>query len=173
VFTVLATLGLGLLMLFWVHRRSRSSGGLDLRRRRRPYGVECEVIPRRDASSDELKKLAEVLERWIVDNAAPSMTTAYALADLRQGELPRPLSVALEYYLDDSLVQRGHAPPAGPQRLERHHQVVEKLGTMGTSRAVFVRVADAEQASASLRSAIPADLVADILIDHRSWDASV
>jgi hypothetical protein len=158
-------------MLFWVHRRSRAPRGPNLGLRQSDRQIDCEVIPRSDASPQELKRLAQVLGGWIERNAMPSVTTAYALADLRQGELPQPLSVALELYLDDSLSQRGLAPPTGPQRALRHHQVLEKLGKMAMSRSVFLHVAEGREAGISLREAIPPDLVQDILIDRRSWDA--
>src|SRR5947209_18397470 len=103
---VLAVLAMGALMLLWVHRRSRGLGGPEVSLRP-GKGIECEVIPRRDATPQELKMLAEALGRWMPANAVPSTTTPYALADLREGELPQPLSVALELYLDDSLAQRG------------------------------------------------------------------
>ena len=167
---VLAGLSLGALLLLWVHRRARPARDPGLRL---PHeGSECEIVPRHDASSDELKNLAAALERWMSVHAAPSLTTAYGLTDLRRGELPQPLSMALEMFLDDNLAQRGLEPPTGPRRALRHQQILDKLGPMATSRAVYLRVHGAEQAAASLRDAIPADLVDDILIDHRSWNGS-
>jgi len=170
---VLAVLAMGALMLLWVHRRNRADRGPPPRLPRSGVGdgTECEVIPRRAAAPDELKRLAGALGRWIAENAVPSITTAYALADLRAGELPQPLSVALELYLDDSLTRRGLAPPTGVERVERHQQILERLGQMAMSRAVFLRIPDAQQAGASLRAAIPAELVEDIFVNHRSWDA--
>jgi hypothetical protein len=166
---VLASLGLGALLLLWVHRRGRG----DRSRLRLPgEGVECEVVPRQDATPDELKHLAEALNRWMVVYGAPSLTTAYGLTDLSRGELPQPLSMALEMFLDDNLTQRGHTPPSGSQRAVRHQQILDKLGPMATSRAVYLRVRGPEQAAASLRDAIPADLVEDIFIDHRSWNGA-
>ena len=164
---VLAGLSLGALLLLWVHRRGRG----DRARLRLPRGgIECEIVPRQDATPDELKTLAEALSRWMTVHGQPSLTTAYGLTDLRRGELPQPLSMALETFLDDTLTQRGHTPPSGSQRAVRHQQILDKLGPMATSRAVYLRVRGAEQAAASLRDAIPADLVEDIFIDRRSWN---
>jgi hypothetical protein len=164
---VLAVLGLGALMLLWVHRRGRIGGRAALRLPRE--GVECEIVPRQDATSEELKSLAKALARWMANHGSPSLTTAYGLTDLRRGELPQPLSMALETFLDDNLAQRGLTPPHGAQRALRHQQILDKLGPMASSRAVYLRVRGAEEAAASLREAIPADLVEDIFIDRRSW----
>jgi hypothetical protein len=161
---VLAGLSLGGLLLIWVHRRGRGGDTLRLPR----GGVECEIVPRRDASPEQLKTLAEALARWMAQHGAPSLTTAYGLTDLRRGELPQPLSLALETFLDDHLTQRGLTPPAGEQRALRHQQILDKLGPMAASRAVYLRVHGAEQAAASLREAIAPELVEDIFIAQRS-----
>jgi hypothetical protein len=165
---VAAILALGAVLLLWVYPWNRRRPRLELRPSR-ASGAECEIIPRRDATPQQLKQLAGVLDRWIPANATPSMTTNYALADLHEGELPQPLSVALEHYLDDALAQRGLEPPARSERAERRRQILEKLGRLATTRTILLRVPDARQAAASLREAIPADLVDDILIDRRSW----
>jgi hypothetical protein len=167
---VLVIVALGVVMLLWAHQRQRVRRLPDLWLRRSANSLECEVIPRRDATPAEFKRLAEALERWIGRHAVVSMTTAYALADLHEGELPQPLSVALEHYLDDNLVQRGQTPPSGAARAERHRQILQTLGEMATRRTVYVRVQDARQAADSLRQSVPAELVEDILINNRSWD---
>jgi hypothetical protein len=164
---VVAGLSLGVILLIWVHRRGRSEG---TRLRLPRDGVECEIVPRRDATPEELKCLATALSRWMTVHGQPSLTTAYGLTDLRRGELPQPLSMALETFLDDTLTRHGHAPPTGSERAFRHQLILDKLGLMATSRAVYLHVRGAEQAAASLRDAIPADLVEDIFIDHQSWN---
>jgi hypothetical protein len=166
---VLVILALGAVMLLWVHHWNRRRPRTELWPRRSAAGVECEVIPSRDATPPQLKRLGDALDRWIAAHAVPSLTTAYALADLREGELPQPLSVALERYLDDTLTRRGLTPPSGAERAQRRRQILEKLGQIAASRTVLVRVHDARQAAESLRQSIPPDLVDDILIDRRSW----
>jgi hypothetical protein len=167
---VVIVLALAGVLLLWTHpwarRRPRRAPGL------RPpgNGVECEVIPRRDANPGQLKALADALDRWIADHAVPSVTTSYALADLRAGELPQPLSVAFERYLDDHLAERGGTPPSGTERGVRHRAILDKLGSMARGRTVFVHVRDAREAAETLRRCVPAELVEDILIDHRSWE---
>jgi hypothetical protein len=167
---VLAVLAMGGLLLLWTHPWSRSRTRRALGPRLRGKSLECEIIPRPDATPEQLKALADALDNWIGNHAVPSVTTAYALADLRAGELPQPLSVAFEHYLDDHLVECGGESPSGPARAQRHRAILEKLGPMATGRTVFVHVRDVQEAAESLRQAIPAELVEDILIDHRSWD---
>jgi hypothetical protein len=153
------------LVLIGVHLRIRADRRRGLRL---PRGVECKIVPRQNASSEELKTLGEALDRWMAVYGKPSLTTVYGLTDLRRGELPQPLSIALESYLDDNLTQHGVMPPSGERRALRHQEILDKLGPMAASRAVYLRVHGAEQATASLREAIGPNLVEDIFIDQRS-----
>jgi hypothetical protein len=170
---VAAIVSFGAVMLLWAHRWNRNPRAWDLVLRRRRAALECEVIPRRDATTQELKALASALDRWISESAQPFLTTAYAVADLHGGELPQPLSVAFESYLDDQLVRRGRDPPSGQERSRRHQEIVQRLGPIAASRTVLVHVRDAKQAIASLRKTVPPELVEDILIDRRSWNDSI
>lgn len=165
---VLIVVSFWALILLGVHLRVRA--GRRRKMRLPGGGVECKIVPRQDATSEELKNLAEALDRWMAEHGKPSLTTAYGLSDLRRGELPQPLSIALETFLDDNLMHHGVTPPSGTRRADRHQQILDKLGPMAASRAVYLHVRGAEQAAASLREAIPADLVEDIFIDHRSWN---
>jgi hypothetical protein len=169
-FQVVLILAFGALMLLWAHQVA-----LGQRSRRLPGGappgtLECEIIPRQDGTSADLKALGQALDKWVEGHAVPSVTTVYALEDLRAGELPRPLLTAFEGYLDAH--RERHQQPAltGAERVDRHRQLLHKLGELAHRRTVFVRVQDAESALRSLRESLPAGLVEDVLIDGHSWE---
>jgi hypothetical protein len=169
-FEVLLILGFGALMILWAQQVSLGRRSQRLPGGAPPGTLECEIIPRQDADSAHLKELGQVLTQWMPGNAVPSVTTVYALEDLNVGELPRPLLSAFEAYLDAHRERHNQPDLTGPERADRHRQLLYRLGDLAHRRTVFVRVLDVESAFQSLREQIPVGLVEDVLIDGHSWE---
>jgi hypothetical protein len=130
--------------------------------------VPCEVMPRHDATSEQLQQLGQALADWseaefraggllrFIDNIV--------LAELLGGDDPSEFLFAVLYDDDDNdcltITRRApaHADPAEAAR----RLIVSCLfaGTAYDRRRVIER----------LRQAVPAGLVQDVVIAGRSWN---
>ncbi len=126
--------------------------------------VACEVLPRGDASSDDLRALAHWSETELraglldfIDNIV--------LFELLGGDDPTEVVFAVLYGEDsgDCLTITRRAPVQA-ERPEAFGQLVVACTFRGSSY-------DRQRVIQSLRSAIPAALVDDIVLDGRSWNA--
>jgi hypothetical protein len=131
--------------------------------------VPAEILPRRDATSDELKALGELLADWSEGELAPEGLLRFidniVLIELVGGDDPGELIFAVFYSADDDddglTVTRRATPHSDPAAAARLLVVACRFRGAGYSR---------RRAVESLRDAIPAALVEDVLIDGRSWD---
>jgi len=121
--------------------------------------VICQVIPKKDLSSGELRSLAESLRQWCQSESASRrdvmiQVEGRGLADLERGEYPRPLA--------QRIADGGAIDP---------DQAALELGEAATSRNIELRIAcdDRDALAASLRDGIPASLVEDVLVGDASW----
>ena len=128
--------------------------------------VACEVIPRTEASSDDLRALAVALSAWsegelradglllTIDNLV--------LVELLGGDDPSEVVFAVLYGQDDgdclTITRRTphHAPAVAAQNL------VVSCAFRGPTYS-------RQRVLQSLHEAIPAYLVEDIILDGRSW----
>jgi hypothetical protein len=131
--------------------------------------IPAEIRPRRDATSDQLKALGELLADWSEGELAPDGLLRFidniVLIELVGGDDPSELIFAVFYSADDDAdgltIIRCATPHSDPAAAARLLVVVCSFRGAGYSR---------RRAVESLRDAIPAALVEDVLIDGRSWD---
>jgi hypothetical protein len=177
----------GAIMLLWVYELGRDRA--EAFGRGPPFPLDCAVIPRQDATSDELKELGLALGAWwravcATPNSPAAQLDEDALHDLLAGELPQPFGLRLLGWLREPdarrrLALRGRLTPHDVTEALRHARNVNPAvaGRIPRAelRAVFIGLShhtesDVRRLVASLRAGLPADLVADILIDGQSWD---
>jgi hypothetical protein len=133
----------------------------------------CEIIPRRNATAGQLKRLGLALDRWYGRETGGDGIAHYidywALQDLLNGELPQPVALRLS--------TTSHA--RDPWGHMRPRLTVEQLRTAfpehALKRTLYLKVWGGDGFSRqrtieSLRRDIPHDLVEDILVEGRSWD---
>jgi hypothetical protein len=130
--------------------------------------IPCEVVPRRDATSDELKDLGIALAHWSKEELQPGgllrSIDNIVLAELLGGDDPSEVVFAIVYAEDDddrltiTRLPAHHSDPA-----QAAQQLIVACSFRGTA---FSR----GRAIASLRDAIPAGLVEDVVLDGRSWN---
>jgi hypothetical protein len=177
----------GAVMLLWAcewgRERARSA------RAEMPFPLDCAIIPRHDATPDELKELGAALAAWwraecSVPGSAAERLDEDALNDLREGELPQPFGLRLLGWFREPAAHRGLA---GSRRLtardmtdvlrharDANPRVARRIPPTNL-RAVFLGLSNHSELAvnrllASLRLRLPPDLVEDVLIDGRSWD---
>jgi hypothetical protein len=186
-------LAIGSLMLVWafqrnqdVHSRSRLPAGRDW-----PGGGE--IIPRPDATPEQLKRLGTVLtDWWDLEGAGATPAVSWidrpALDDLLAGELPQPFVLRLLTEMNRAGLPHGPlAYLALPARMttqqlrealhkarDFHPQLARSI-PQEDSRTIPFGLGNASsegrrQIIAGLRRIIPAGLVEDILIDGQSWE---
>jgi hypothetical protein len=129
--------------------------------------IPAQIVPRRNASSEELKLLGHALANWseaelhaggllrFIDNIV--------LVELMGGDDPSEVVFAVLYGEtdDDCLtIVRLTPPHTDPDAAQR---LIVDCSFCGAGY-------DRHQAIASLRNAVPGELVEDVLIDGRSWD---
>jgi len=130
--------------------------------------VACDVVPRRDASSDDLRALGLALADWSeAELRAGGLLRSIdniVLVELLGGDDPSEIVFAVLHGQDDNdcltITRRApvHADPA-----EAALQLVVACAFCGPTYS-------RQRAVQSLRDAIPAHLVEDIVIDGRSWN---
>jgi hypothetical protein len=144
--------------------------------------INCEVIPRAGATAAELKALGSALLRWYVrecrgDGIAHSVDTE-ALIELLNGRVPAPRVPRPSPVFVRSGPADLTADLSALNGYELHAPRVERLReALAEARrpAALLRVREGKcdhcRAVASLREHLPAGLVADVLVEGRSWNA--
>lgn len=130
----------------------------------------CEVIPRTDATPEELRTLGRAIRAWYQRergrNGLAHYVDTYALDDLLAGELPQPFALRFSTA----------AHPQDPYGASRPQVTVAQLRAacpiVACSRTLFLKVwgTDHFRTNRSLRHCIPQDLVEDVLIEGLSWN---
>ena len=124
--------------------------------------VACELLPLREATTDQLKTLGTAIREWVHREQCPGGVLESidqdGLLSLLQGEPPIPLGAQVA----------GHHKGVDPKKIQ------EDLGPLFAHRSLRFTVKDEpdctrDQVFESLRQASPADLVEDILIGDVSW----
>ncbi len=124
--------------------------------------IQCELIPRHDATTDELKSLGTAMKEWAsreLGNEGVLFSIDPAdLSSLLCGEPPNPLALDVAKHHKDVPLER----------------IRQDLGPLASNRSLRFTVKDEpdctrDKVIESLRQAIPAELVEDILIDDVSW----
>ncbi|HKI30979.1 MAG TPA: hypothetical protein VKA46_03880 [Gemmataceae bacterium] len=130
--------------------------------------VPGEIVPRPDATSDDLKVLGLALSDWSKVELRPGgllrSIDNIVLTELLGGDDPAAVVFAVIYGEDDGdclTILRRTPPHSDPADAAR--QLVVACSFRGS---VYSR----RRAVESLRDAVPAGLVEDVLIDGRSWD---
>jgi hypothetical protein len=130
--------------------------------------IPCEVVPRRDATSDELKGIGLALARWSKEELRPGgllrSIDNIVLAELLGGDDPSELVFPVLRGQDENdcwTITPLTPPHSNPAEAARLLIVACSFCGPGFSR---------RRAIASLRAALPAGLVGDVVIDGRSWD---
>jgi hypothetical protein len=144
--------------------------------------IDCEVIPRPGATPDELKSLGSAVLRWYVrecrgEGIAHSVDTE-ALIELLNGRLPaarvpKPSPAYVSSGAPETEVHAGSGLNGYELRRPNVEQLREALATARRPAALLCvreRNYDRARIIASLRESIPAELVADVRVDGRSWD---
>jgi hypothetical protein len=131
--------------------------------------IPGEVLPRRGATSDDLKALGLALADWSETELQPGgllhSIDNIVLTELLGGDDPSEIVFAVLRGTDDgdfvTITQRtlAHSDPA------------EAAGRLIVACLFRGSGYDRHRAVESLRDAIPAALVEDVLIDGRSWDS--
>jgi hypothetical protein len=132
--------------------------------------VPARVLPRPDASSDELNALGRALIDWSEGELGPGGLLReidnIVLTELVGGDDPSEVVFAVLYGEDDDddalTITRLASPHSDPVAAARLLVVACSFRRAGYSRRRAVN---------SLRDAIPAALVEDVLIDGRSWNS--
>ena len=142
--------------------------------------IDCEVIPRPGATPADLKALGSALLRWYVrecrrDGIAHSVDTE-ALIEMLNGRppaarVPRPALIGVPCALDDdSGPPRNGYERRAPAGVERLRQAL----ALARRPAALLRVREGKydrgRAVAGLRDHLPAALIADVLVDGRTWN---
>jgi hypothetical protein len=127
-----------------------------------------EVVPRRDATSDQLKALGQALAEWSDGELRPDgllqSIDNFVLAELLGGDDPTEYVFAVlrgEDTDDPVTITCRPSPHSDPAEAARCLVIACCFRGPGYNRG---RAVD------SLRAAVPADLVEDVLIDGRSWN---
>ncbi len=120
--------------------------------------IACELQPLRSATTDQLKRLGMSLKAWADRELGKGVLVSIdpeALASLLRGEPPNPLGLRVKEHNEDASWE----------------QIREDLGAALSERSLRFTVKDEPRGTIieSLRKAVPAELVEDILIDDASW----
>jgi hypothetical protein len=141
--------------------------------------TDCEVIPRRGATPEQLRALGGALAVWSRsesgDNGILHFMSRDALAELASGNPPSPFLEQYQEMLNESRTLLGDAAAlASEQQKQERTKLKESFGEAGLRRTLYFQVRGAfsarRQIIASLRRHIPVELVDDILIADRSWE---
>jgi|SRR5208283_5217815 len=115
--------------------------------------IHCEILPRPDASPEQLQALGQAIQRWYHQEVKDEGTTRridnQALEDLLAGQMPQPVSF-------EALTASTEA------QAKKHAVPIMVRGGPAYDRQAIIR---------SLRRAIPSELVEDVLVAGRSWQS--
>jgi hypothetical protein len=130
--------------------------------------VSGEVVPRRDATSDELKALGLALADWseaqLRAGGLLRSIDNIVLAELLGGDDPSEYVFAvLSSEEEDTCLTITCRTPPHSDPAEAARRLIVACSFCGAGY-------DRRRAIDSLRDAVPAGLVEDVLIDGRSWD---
>lgn len=141
--------------------------------------LDSEVIPRTDATSEQLRALGAALGEWAgrecSDAGILHFISRNALANLVNGNPPPPYLEQYQEMRNENRTLTGDKTSLDPavQRQERQ-RLKEMMGDEALRRTVFFQVrgtyATRARLFANLRQNLPAELVDDVLISERSWD---
>lgn len=145
--------------------------------------IECEIIPKADATPEELRRLGSALARWSRresgDDGILSFISRNVLADLSTGKQPPTFLSQYQNMLDETKALYSNPKPLSyEEQLQRASKLKDDLGEeRALRRLVYFQVrggayANRKDVIASLRQDIPPELVANVLIDNRGWDVS-
>jgi hypothetical protein len=190
---VFLVLAIGTLMLLWAVQVSRAP-----RRRMLPLlgknwaAASGEIIPRPDATPEQLKRLGAALAEWWErrgggTEGGPHWIDGAALNDLLAGELPQPFVLRILTEMHNSPSSPGTAALGLPGRMTTRelrealheardtHPHLARSIPQADSRTVPFGLGSAGQIDrqtiiAGLRRFVATELVEDILIDGQSWE---
>jgi len=116
--------------------------------------IRCEIIPREDATPDQLRQLASAILRWynqeVRGEGATRRIDQHGLTSLQAGKLP------------DALALGAVAGPDEPDpELDRHAVAIVVRGGPAYDRKAVI---------ASFRRDLSPELVQDVLVAGRSWN---
>jgi hypothetical protein len=192
---VCVILALGALMLLWTHQWQHAPRRRPALARGRILLGDCEIVPRQDASPEQLKRLGNAIARWWEDERAdagranPWIDTS-ALGDLLAGELPQPFALRLLTEINHPSAFPGQGGPAdAPSRmtvrelkeaLQKAKETYPQLGQLlpqADARTVYCGLGShsrsrRERIIDRLRRAIPSELVEDVRVDGQSWEVA-
>jgi hypothetical protein len=140
--------------------------------------IDCELIPRREATREQLRQLGSALGEWCQRESSDEGILHYisrdVLADLSNGNQPPTFADQYEAMCDEA--HSFFAPPPERTAEEKRKRLIalkEQFGTRVMRRCVFFQVRgnypERRRAVLNLRAAVPAELVEDLLILDRSW----
>lgn len=160
--------------------------------------IQAFVIPRQDASPEELKQLAQAIDDWITEEQeanVPAFSDPLPVDDLHSGELPLPLALRetvgpvkiprellelieskdgdLSLITEEELEEIGVAvQPIQPGALQAAR---DRLGPASSLRGVRLGYAPAppnglDRLEEMAKRHFPEEVIQDILIDGVSWN---
>jgi hypothetical protein len=173
---VLIILALGGLMLLWAQQWQRT-GRFRQRRAREMACLIGQIVPRHNATSDELKRLGKRLSDWWAHDWAGADPETHwidqaALNDLLAGELPQPFGLRILADAGERMAAGGQLSAQGLKEairraMAKFPQIAGRIPDVG-ARAVFFGVVGAGRAEIldRLREVIPDELVEDVLVEN-------
>lgn len=143
--------------------------------------IECEIIPRPDATPEQYRQLGGALAQWSRresgDDGILHFLSRFVLADLTNGKPPSTFLSQYENMLDESRqLYTNPKPLTYEEQLQRSSKLRDDLGEeRALRRIVYFQVlggayANRKMVIDSLRQDIPPELVFDVMVDHRSWE---
>jgi hypothetical protein len=133
--------------------------------------VNFDIIPRQALNAADFKALGRSLRRWLRLHAKQQGSVRWydsdSLDDLLKGRPPRPLTDEREASINENITS-GFAPAGATVAVLE--SVEEATPRPVCLSLVYNRPIESRQILTSVRKALSNDLVADVLIDGRSWD---
>jgi hypothetical protein len=132
------------------------------------HDIPAEIVPRREATSDDLKLLGLALATWSEEELRPGGVLRFidniVLTELIGGDDPSEVVFSIFYGETDEeclTIVRRTPPHADPAEAARRLIVACSFHGSGYDRQRTVE---------SLRGRLPANLIEDVLIEGRSWE---
>ena len=141
--------------------------------------LDCEVIPRSTATSEQLRALGGALAVWARHESADigilHFISRGALVNLANGNPPPSFFEQYQEMLNEARALMGDVAALGAEQQQQERKKLrETLGETSARRTLFFQVrgsyATRARIFANLRENIPADLVDDVVVAGRSWD---